>query len=102
MPVTQPVIESIVATPGLLLVQVPPGLENKCVVAFTHTLDDPLITDGNGLTVIDSVMIQPVMIWYVITAVPALTPQAIPDTKPIEAIEAGLLNQAPPDVASLK
>ena len=59
-PVTTPVA-LIVATAGLALVQVPPGLELlRAVVDPTHTLSVPVIAAGKGLTVTVAVIKQPV------------------------------------------
>jgi hypothetical protein len=47
-----PVSEPMVATPVLLLLQVPPGeLLVSVMVAATHTDDKPVINPGSGLTV---------------------------------------------------
>ena len=52
MPVTVPVDEPIVATPGLLLLQTPPEVASVNVVVIpTHTLVVPPIAAGFGLTV---------------------------------------------------
>ena len=59
-PVTTPAA-LIVATAGLALVQVPPGLALlRAVVDPTHTLSVPVIAAGNGLTVTMAVIKQPV------------------------------------------
>lgn len=51
IPVTMPEEEPTEATDGVLLLHVPPGTEfvNVAVIP-THTLDEPLITDGLALT----------------------------------------------------
>lgn len=58
-PVTMPVAEPIViAAPGV--VQFPPVTPSlSVVVAPVHTVDDPVMADGVGLTVIVFVAAQP-------------------------------------------
>jgi len=52
MPVTEPVLEPTVATPVLLLLQVPPPVALLSVVlAPIHTVDDPAMADGTAFTV---------------------------------------------------
>ena len=59
-PPAKPEEEPIVATGKLLLVHVPPaGVEFKLVVRPTHTLAEPVMPDGRGLTVIGKVAVQP-------------------------------------------
>ena len=61
IPVTSPVVKPTVATPLLLLAQVPPALELiNVTVLLMHTPDGPVIADGKGLTVIVVVLLQPV------------------------------------------
>jgi hypothetical protein len=48
-----------VATPGLLLVQVPPGEELVSVLQYpAHTTRMPEIADGSGLTIMVVVVTQ--------------------------------------------
>ena len=103
MPVTIPVPAPIVATPVLLLLQLPPtdGLV-RVIVAPWHTLAIPDMGAGIPETVIVAVAIQPVANVYVIVAVPADTPVTTPVDEPIEAIAVLLLLQLPPPLPSLK
>ena len=58
--VTDPLEEFTVATPGALLVHVPPEVASlKVVVSPTQTAAVPVIAAGNGLTVTIVVAIQP-------------------------------------------
>lgn len=62
----------------------------------------PVIPDGNGLTVIVVVLMQPVAVsLYVITDVPPDTPVNTPVAEPIVATPVVPLIQVPPEVASL-
>jgi hypothetical protein len=57
-----PVVETMVATPVLLLSQLPPGdVEDTVAIEPTHTDDGPVIGCGIGFTVIVIVCAQPVM-----------------------------------------
>ena len=47
------------ATDGVLLLQVPPGVELSVILALIHTADGPPMV-GNGLIVIVLVVAQPV------------------------------------------
>ena len=52
-PVTMPVADPTVATDGLLLLQVPPGLASlNVIVVAEHNMPPPIIADGGGFTVI--------------------------------------------------
>ena len=58
-PVTNPALV-IVAFVGSLLIQVPPVVGDNVIVLPTQT-EDPALTDGKALTVIDEVvLLQPV------------------------------------------
>jgi hypothetical protein len=59
-PVTTPVPETIVATPVLLLAQVPPPASLNAVVNPAQTVGVPDIADGSGLTVLTAVAMHPV------------------------------------------
>jgi hypothetical protein len=62
-PLTIPVSEPMVATDNALLLHVPPSeVLLNVPVAPAHTLREPPIADGNGLTVTVSVVEQPVPI----------------------------------------
>jgi hypothetical protein len=99
-PVTTP-LALIVATLGVLLLQVPPvtGLVSV-VVSPVHKLDDPLITPavGAGVMVATTVLIHPVANLYVIIVVPTATPISTPVPVPIVAMAALLLLHVPPAV----
>jgi hypothetical protein len=58
-PVTIPLNIPIVATPGLLLLHVPPGVLVSVVVVPTQTVATPEIAVGAVLTVTTAVRIQP-------------------------------------------
>ena len=59
IPVTVPVSDPIVITPGVVL-QVPPGVASYTVVAEpVHTVNVPVIARGMGLTVIGRVVEHP-------------------------------------------
>jgi hypothetical protein len=60
MPVTTPEEVPIVATAGLLLVHVPPGVASVSVMVVPRqTLDDPEMEAGDGLTVTTALTVQP-------------------------------------------
>lgn len=59
IPVTIPEEEPMVATAGLLLLHVLPPVELRVVFSPTHTVEEPVIEPGNGLTVIGIVDVQP-------------------------------------------
>ena len=61
-PVTTPPPEVTVATAGVLELQVPPvEASDNVVVRPIHTFMVPVIAAGNGLTVITSMLEQPVV-----------------------------------------
>lgn len=60
IPVTIPEPDPIIAIAGLLLIQVPPPGSIRVVVEPTHTDKLPVIREGNGLTVIVSIVLHPV------------------------------------------
>jgi hypothetical protein len=60
IPVTKPVVEPIVATAGLLLLQVPLPIPSlSVVVAPTHIFVLPVIAIGKVFTVTVAVALQP-------------------------------------------
>ena len=59
-PVTVPEVEPMLAIDGLLLVQLPPAVDDNVVPDATHTLEAPVIAAGVRLTVTIIVAIQPV------------------------------------------
>ena len=61
LPVTRPVPDTIGATVVLLLLHAPNGVASfSAVVRPKHTVLEPPIAAGNGLTVTTAVLIQPV------------------------------------------
>lgn len=97
-PVTTPEREPTVATAGVLLVQVPPGVVLASVVVLPVQTDkDPDIAPTEALTVTVTVDAQPVDISvYVIVAVPVDTPVTTPDEEPTVATEGVPLVHTPP------
>lgn len=87
----------MVATVGLLLLHVPPPELVNAVVNPAHTTNVPPIVDGNGLTVIDFVIIQPVGSVYVMILIPAVLPVTTPVAAATEALLL-LLVHVPPVV----
>lgn len=88
----------IVATPLLLLAQVPPpSALLSVVVLFTHTLSVPAITDGNALTVNEAVLRQPVLNVYEIVAMPGVIPVTTPEAS-TNAVPGAPLSHVPPGV----
>ena len=100
-PVTTPDEEPIVETEVLLLLHVPPPLLVNSIVAVTHTDVGPVIADGSGFTVMVVTAAQPDAGIYVIVAVPAETPVAIPEPDPIVAMLVALLLHVPPLIGLL-
>jgi hypothetical protein len=96
IPETTPVIESTPASDRLPELQVPPATAlERTVVEPTHTLPLPVIVAGAASTVTPRVVKQPVPKVYVITLVPADTPETTP-VVPIVATDILLLAQVPP------
>ena len=109
MPVTKPVVETTLAVPAALLLQLPPAVISlSCVVRPEHTSRVPVIIAGSGFTVTTTVDIQPVGKLYVIVAVRAVVPVAVPVTSTVlpvakmETTEVLLLLQVPDGVTSLR
>ncbi len=99
--VHNPLPDTIVATDGVLLDHVPPGVALLSVaVADWHRLKVPVIGDGNGCTVNVIVVKQPEGVVYVIVVVPgagvADTPPTTPVPKPTVPIAGVLLVHVPP------
>ena len=87
IPVTNPVVEPIVAIKGLLLLQVPvPVASVSVTVKPTQTALGPVITAGNGLMVIVLVPMHPNDETHVMISVPADTPVTMPVKEPMVAI----------------
>jgi hypothetical protein len=96
-PVTIPEAEPTVATPELLLLQMPPVVTVlNDVVDPAHTIAVPVIDNGKGWMVIVIVRKQPVGKVYVIVAVPANTPVTIPVPEPTDAVLVLPLDHVPP------
>jgi hypothetical protein len=86
-----------VATPELLLLQVPPVVASATVVLLpAHTAAVPVIADGTGLTVTTLVTLQLVPREYVMIAEPSATPPTMPVAAPTVATDVLLLLQVPP------
>lgn len=96
IPVTIP-LELIVPTEGLLLLQLPPMLEDESVISErAQTFSSPVIGLGSGFTVAMVVLIHPVLdSLYVIVAVPLVIPVKTPVVEPIVAIAGVLLLHVP-------
>jgi hypothetical protein len=102
-----PVVGFTLAVVGEMLLHVPPPVaSDKVVDAPEHSISEPVIAVGLGLTVRTAVMIQPVLFnVYVIVAVPAVnTVPAVtsPVNEPIVAMVVALMLHVPPPVGSLK
>lgn len=92
---------SIVATPAVLLVQLPPVVPSLSLfVEPKQILVDPIIADGNGSTVILVTAMHPVASVYVIFAFPDTRPETMPLAVPTVATNVLPLVQVPPLVIS--
>lgn len=70
-PVTTPVPDTMVATPGVPLLHVPPDVAFVSVFDKPiHTSIEPAIVSGFEFTVTTAVLLQPVDMIYVIVLVP--------------------------------
>jgi hypothetical protein len=100
IPVSTPVVTSIVPTAGVVLAHVPPGVVVvSVVVPFTHTCKEPPILAGNAYTVTVALDVHVVGRVYTIVAVPVpLTPVTTPVPAPTVATLALVLVQPPPGV----
>lgn len=97
-PSSTPEADPMVATPVLILVQVPPdGVLESDVVAPTQTVGVPAIAVGNAFTVSTPVFLQPVDSVYVMTVVPAAIPVATP-LPPLIVATAGVPDDHVPPV----
>ena len=89
-------------TDGTLLAQVPPELASVNETEEPVQMDrEPTIGD-NGLTVTTTFLAQPPAMVYVMDAVPAETPDTIPEAAPTVANATSAVAQVPPIVASPK
>ena len=95
-PVTTPLVLFTVATPGVLLVHIPPVvLLPSAVVMPTHTFRLPVAGDGSAFTLTVDIRIQPVASVYVMRVVPAFRPVTTPPDV-IEATDVLPLSHVPP------
>ena len=102
IPVATPELEPIVAKVTSLLAHVPATVASvRLVVDPSHTFSVPPIAAGEGLTVTGVVILQPVLMVYVIVAVPAVPPVTTPEAS-IAAMARLLLLHVPPDDALLR
>ncbi len=96
-PVTNPSVVITGATAVLLLLQSPPGIASRNVVVVpTHRRVVPVMGSGNGFTVTNTVVIQPVGNVYVMVAKPSVKPETMPLVEPIGATPVLLLLHVPP------
>ena len=87
---------AIVATAGVLLLQVPPGSElAKVVVDPRQAINIPVIAPGVGVTVTTATVLQPATV-YNMDAVPGDTPVTMPVDDPTVATAGAVLLQVPP------
>jgi hypothetical protein len=100
-PKTTPLDEPTVAMVASLLLQVPaPVASVSVVVLFTQRLSVPPGAAGNALTVICSLLVQPVGAVYVMNGLPAAWPVTTPVAEPTVASVLLELLHVPPVVAS--
>ena len=96
-PVTQPDERSIVATVVLRLLHDPAVVASDNVVVPPAQTDVmPVIAAGSGFTVIVNAVKQPPVVVYVMSAVPAETPDNVPDEGLIVATAVLSLIHTPP------
>jgi len=100
-PLTVP-SEPTVAMPALLLLHVPPAVASvSASVDPAHTGAFPVIAEGCAFTVTTAVVKQPVLIEYVIVAVPGDTADATaPEYDTVATDVLLLVHDTPPPVAS--
>ena len=99
-PVTRPVDATTVATVGVPLIHVPPGIDPVSVIVdVAHSADGPVMGVGRGFTVTVVDLLQPVATMYVIATVPADKPQTVPVASTVAMPPTDGL-QVPPPVAS--
>ena len=93
---------TIVASAGLLLVQVPPdGVEFNVVVNPVHTVIVPVIALGFALTAIGVEVAHPVGNVYTMDGVTAAPPVTTPVREPTDACKGLVLLHMPPGVVEL-
>lgn len=93
-----------VATPGVLLVQIPPvvGELVNTEHAPRHTLPGPAIVDGYAFTLTVRVTKQPLPRSYVIVVVPTVRPVTTPVVASTDPMAGALLLQVPPAGVELR
>ena len=101
-PDTTPVLGSMGAIAGLLLVQVPPGMAllSEPVVVM-HTSELPVMAAGASSTVTLVLAKQPAAMVYRMLVVPASTPVAMPVPRPMVATPGIELVHVPPGTVLL-
>jgi len=100
--VRMPVVEPMIATAWLSLLQLPPEtVLPKADADPVHKSNTPVITPGNAFTVTIVVTVQPVPSVYVITDVPDVSPSTTPDKEPIDTFVLLLLHAPPPASVSV-
>ena len=101
IPETIPFVLPTVATPKLLLVQVPPVvISDKVSTPSAHTDKEPVIGAGEPFTVIETERLPHVVV-YTTVSTPGITPLTTPVKLPIVATEDDEILQVPPDVESV-
>jgi hypothetical protein len=103
-PVTIPLTKPTVATEGLALVHVPPGVASfNVVVEPTHVCVVPVMAAGMGFTVKVVAVVHPVSVTvYPIEVVPSASVVTMPVADPIVAVVGTLLVHVPPGVGSIR
>ena len=97
IPVTLPVVPTV-ATDGVLLVQMPPGVaSDNVMIVPAHKALAPAMA-AVAVTVTECVTVQPETVYEIVTA-PALTPVTMP-AEPTVATVVALLAHVPPGIAS--
>jgi len=100
-PHTTPVVGTTVAIESVLLLHVPPPKSLSAVLAPVHTVNEPAIGPGPGLTVTVVVVAQPDDTEYEIVTVPSVAPHTTPVVGTTVAVTGVALLHVPPGVASL-
>ena len=100
-PVRAPLEMTTPATPGLRLLQVPPGTALLSTVAFPAHSEVVPVMGAIAFTVISLIAIQPNALVYEMLQVPAAMPETMPDAAFIVAIPGFVLAQVPPVTGSV-
>src|SRR5579872_3029083 len=101
-PFTMPVADPTVAELPLAVHRPPDGRSVSVVVEPTHTCSEPDITPGTGFTVNIAVVVQPAPSEYVISELPVVCADTIPDDDPIVAMAGADEVHVPPTAGSVK